>query len=66
MKKIHSTKPTTQPPEQKTGKRSDALIQLNNVWRTYRMGDNEVHALQGMNLVVKQGEFVAIMGPSGS
>jgi len=42
------------------------VIHLDNVWKTYRMGDVEVNALQGLNLEVKSGEFLAIMGPSGS
>lgn len=42
------------------------LIKLENVWKTYKMGDVNVNALQGMSLDVKEGEFVAIMGPSGS
>ena len=42
------------------------IIKLDNVWKVYKMGDVEVNALQGLNLDVKQGEFLAIMGPSGS
>ena len=42
------------------------IIKLDNVWKTYKMGEVEVNALRGMNFEVKQGEFVAIMGPSGS
>ena len=42
------------------------LIQLRNVWKTYTMGENQVHALRGINLDVQQGEFLAIMGTSGS
>ena len=42
------------------------LIQLKNVWKTYKMGDNHVNALQGIDITVRQGEFVAIQGPSGS
>jgi len=42
------------------------IIKLDSVWKTYKMGDTEVHALRGMDFEVKEGEFVAIMGPSGS
>ena len=42
------------------------LIKLDNVWKTYKMGDVEVNALQGLDLEVNEGEFLAIMGPSGS
>src|SRR3989338_4378593 len=43
-----------------------SIIKLENVWKTYKMGDVEVNALQGLELDVKEGEFLAIMGPSGS
>lgn len=43
-----------------------SIIKLENVWKIYNMGDVEVNALQGLNLDVKEGEFLAIMGPSGS
>ena len=42
------------------------IIRLENVWKTYKMGEVEVNALQGLDREVKEGEFVAIMGPSGS
>jgi putative ABC transport system ATP-binding protein len=42
------------------------IIEIKDVWKTYKIGDNEVHALRGLNLKVKEGEFLAIMGPSGS
>ncbi|MEM4260278.1 MAG: ABC transporter ATP-binding protein [Candidatus Woesearchaeota archaeon] len=42
------------------------IIELKNVWKTYVMGDNKIHALRGLTMTVSQGEFVAIQGPSGS
>lgn len=42
------------------------VIKLDNVWKTYRMGEVDVHALRGLDFEVHEGEFVAIMGPSGS
>lgn len=44
----------------------DSIIKLDNVWKTYQMGEVKVNALRGLNLEIKKGEFVAIMGPSGS
>jgi len=47
-------------------KNKKPIIKIKRVWKTYKMGDTEVHALRGMDFEVKKGEFVAIMGPSGS
>jgi putative ABC transport system ATP-binding protein len=43
-----------------------ALIRVRNLDKTYQRGGQEVHVLQGLNLDVAEGEFVAFMGPSGS
>jgi putative ABC transport system ATP-binding protein len=43
-----------------------ALIQVRDLDKTYRRGGEEIHVLQGLNLDVSHGEFVAFMGPSGS
>ncbi len=42
------------------------IINLEDVWKIYQMGDVNVNALQGVHLDIKKGEFIAIMGPSGS
>ncbi len=43
-----------------------SLIECEDVWKVYRVGDMEVQALRGLSLTIEQGEFVAIMGSSGS
>jgi putative ABC transport system ATP-binding protein len=43
-----------------------ALISMRNIWKTYVMGSEEVHALHGVSFDVQRGEYLAIIGPSGS
>ena len=63
---------TTAPPlEDRTGANVDGphpgdVIVTNNLWKTYEMGDQEVHALRGVDIRIRHNEYVAIMGPSGS
>jgi putative ABC transport system ATP-binding protein len=46
--------------------RSDVLIRTEDLWKTYQMGAEEIHALRGVSFEIHRGDYVAIMGPSGS
>ena len=43
-----------------------ALIETRDLWKTYTMGDEQIHALRGVSISIERGEYAAIMGPSGS
>lgn len=43
-----------------------SLIAMHDIWKTYQMGSESVHALRGVSFDVKKGEYLAIIGPSGS
>jgi putative ABC transport system ATP-binding protein len=45
---------------------NQALIELKGIDRIFHLGDSEVHALRDVNLIIKQGEYISVMGPSGS
>jgi putative ABC transport system ATP-binding protein len=42
------------------------LIVAHDLWRSYTMGSEVIHALKGVSFTINQGEYVAVMGPSGS
>ena len=59
----------TQPLEKRVTERTspaDVLIRTVDLWKTYVMGDEEIHALRGVTFEINRGEYVAIIGPSGS
>lgn len=47
-------------------KRDGIVIRTYDLWKTYIMGDQEIHAVSGVDIEIQRGEYVAIMGPSGS
>ena len=48
------------------GDESDILIEIEDLWKTYQMGAELIHALRGVSFQIVRGSYVAIMGPSGS
>src|SRR3954471_12636729 len=46
--------------------REGVVIRTYDLWKSYVMGDQEIHAVSGVDIEIKRGEYVAIMGPSGS
>jgi putative ABC transport system ATP-binding protein len=47
-------------------RRDGVVIRTYDLWKSYVMGDQEIHAVSGVDIEIKRGEYVAIMGPSGS
>ncbi|MGA2435267.1 MAG: ABC transporter ATP-binding protein [Bryobacteraceae bacterium] len=47
-------------------KRNGIVIRTYDLWKTYPMGEQEIHAVSGVDIEIHKGEYVAIMGPSGS
>ncbi len=47
-------------------RRDGIVIRTYDLWKTYLMGEVEIHAVRGVDLEIRKGEYVAIMGPSGS
>src|SRR5712672_1742521 len=47
-------------------KKEGVVIRTYDLWKTYIMGDQDIHAVSGCDIEIKRGEYVAIMGPSGS
>jgi putative ABC transport system ATP-binding protein len=47
-------------------RRGGVIIKTEDLWKTYVMGDQEIHAVSGADIEIRKGEYVAIMGPSGS
>lgn len=46
--------------------KTQTLISMHNIWRTYQMGNEELHALRDVSFEVAKGDYLAIIGPSGS
>ena len=55
---------TVTPPSEVRQK--NAVIDMTNITKSYEMGTQVVHALRGVDVIINEGDFVAIMGPSGS
>lgn len=63
---IHELSPKEREERGEQLKRDGVVIRTYDIWKTYIMGDQEIHAVSGVDIQIKRGEYVAIMGPSGS
>src|SRR5688572_21010611 len=57
---------TVEPATNGSGPSTRTLITMENIWKTYQMGTEELHALRDVSFQVEKGEYLAIIGPSGS
>jgi putative ABC transport system ATP-binding protein len=62
----HSSPSSPSPGVRLDSDRGGEVIRIHDLHKTYKMGDIEVHALRGINVAIDRGEFVAVMGASGS
>src|SRR6201987_1598758 len=63
---VSPTENVIKPQTQVNGHDPAMLISMRNIWKTYQMGSEKVHALHGVSFDVPKGEYIAIIGPSGS
>jgi len=64
--KIERSRATMHDNDDGTGRADGPIIRIADLWKTYRMGSEVIHALQGITMEIDRGEFLAVMGPSGS
>src|SRR4029450_5665792 len=57
---------TIKPEVHVNGHDTSMLLSIRNIWKTYQMGTESVHALHGVSFDIPKGEYIAIIGPSGS
>lgn len=58
--------PTKDPAASDNLERDGVVLQVEDIHKTYQLGETQVHALRGVSLTIRRGEFVAVMGASGS
>src|SRR5687767_13804941 len=65
---VSPTEPAVLPAQPEPARPHDAnsLISMREIWKTYQMGSEQVHALHGVSFDIPKGEYIANIGPSGS